>query len=120
MYRQVGNLLINENGVATKGLIVRHLILPDNLAGSEDSLNWLVDEVSPKIAVSIMSQYYPAFKALETKGISRRITSKEYTTVVRIVNELGLENGWMQKMDSSDNYLPDFAREGDPFSPTAD
>jgi len=120
MYRQVGNLVLNENGVAIKGLIVRHLILPDNLAGSEDSLKWLADEVSPKVAVSIMSQYYPAFKAPETKGISRRITSKEYADVVRIVNELGLENGWMQKMDSSDNYLPDFAREGDPFSPTVD
>ena len=118
MYRQVGNMVLNENGVAIKGLIVRHLILPNNLAGSEDSLKWLADEVSPKVAVSIMAQYYPAFKAPEIKGISRRITPKEYANVVRIVNELGLENGWMQKMDSSDNYLPDFAREGDPFSPT--
>ena len=60
MQRQVGDLVVDEEGIAQKGLIVRHLIFPNGIAGSEESLNWLVKEVSPRVAVSIMSQYYPA------------------------------------------------------------
>ncbi len=70
MYRQVGDLQVDENEVAYRGVIVRHLILPEHLAGSEDSLTWLAQKVSPTITVSIMSQYYPCHKATQ---ISRAI-----------------------------------------------
>ena len=63
MQRQVGDLVVDDEGIAQKGLIVRHLILPNGIAGSEESLSWLVKEVSPRVAVSIMSQYYPAHRA---------------------------------------------------------
>jgi putative pyruvate formate lyase activating enzyme len=120
MYRQVGELVVDEAGLARKGLIVRHLVLPNGLAGSEDSLTWLVDEVSPSVTVSIMSQYYPAHRALKVPGLSRRITTAEYSEVIGLVERLGLENGWVQEMESSDNYRPDFARDGHPFSSPAE
>ncbi len=116
MYRQVGGLVTDEAGLARKGLIVRHLVLPNGLAGSEDSLTWLVDEVSPSVTVSIMSQYYPAHRALKVPNLSRRITAAEYSEVIGLVERLGLENGWVQDIESPDNYRPDFARDGHPFS----
>jgi putative pyruvate formate lyase activating enzyme len=120
MYRQVGELVTDEAGLAVRGLIVRHLVLPNGLAGSEDSLTWLVDEVSPSVTVSIMSQYYPAHRALRTPALSQRITAAEYSEVIGLVERLGLENGWVQEMESSDNYRPDFARDGHPFSSPAE
>jgi putative pyruvate formate lyase activating enzyme len=116
MYRQVGNLQTDGEGIARKGLIVRHLILPNRLAGSAETLEWLNQEISPAVTVSIMSQYHPAHRAFEKKNLSRKITREEYDEVVETVERLGMENGWLQQMDSSENYLPDFRRENDPFS----
>jgi putative pyruvate formate lyase activating enzyme len=115
MYRQVGNLLVDEENIAQKGLIVRHLILPNGIAGSRDSLGWLVGEVSPRVAVSLMSQYFPAHLAPRLPLLSRTITSEEYDEVSDLVEELGIENGWMQAMDASADYRPDFSGDGYPF-----
>jgi len=115
MYRQVGNLEIDDEGIARKGLIIRHLILPNGIAGSEDSLGWLANEVSPEVAVSIMSQYHPAHRAYKYKELNRRILPEEYNAVVRLVEELGIQNGWLQGMDSPGDYLPDFSAD-EPFS----
>ena len=115
MYRQVGNLVLDEEGIARRGLIVRHLVLPDRLAGSKESLTWLADTVSPEVTVSIMSQYFPAHRASRVESLSRALRVSEYSEVIEIVNDLGLENGWIQEMGAADNYLPDFEREGHPF-----
>ncbi|MFC1901768.1 radical SAM protein [Chloroflexota bacterium] len=115
MYRQVGNLDVDGEDIARKGLIVRHLILPHGLAGSEDSLGWLTGEISPEVAVSIMSQYYPAHRANQYPQLARKISYREYAEVVEIVDRLGIVNGWTQDMESPENYLPDFSCE-DPFS----
>lgn len=115
MYRQVGDLQISEDGIAQRGLIVRHLILPVRLAGIHESLKWLAGEVSPSVTVSIMSQYYPANHAVNDKEINRKITPAEYDEVVELVNSLGLENGWLQEMESAGTYLPDFKQAGHPF-----
>jgi len=117
MYRQVGELTVDGDGLARKGLIVRHLILPGGLAGSRQSLTWLAEEVSPAVTVSIMSQYFPANRAVRIPSLSRRLSASEYSEVVELVNKLGLENGWVQEMGASDSYQPDFDREGHPFSP---
>jgi len=98
--------------LAEKGLIVRHLILPGQIAGSRDSLQWLVNEISREVTVSIMSQYYPAHNASHCSTLSRKIEYSEYSEVVDIVNELGIENGWIQEMGASESYLPDFERKG--------
>ncbi len=120
MYRQVGNVVLDEVGLAQRGLIVRHLILPNGLAGSEESLTWLVRGVSPTVTVSIMSQYFPAHRASRIPSLSRTISLSEYSEVVELVNRLGLENGWLQEMGAAENYLPDFTRESHPFDPMVD
>jgi putative pyruvate formate lyase activating enzyme len=112
MYRQVGNLVVDEENIARKGLIVRHLILPNGIAGSRDSLSWLVREVSPQVTVSLMSQYFPAHRAPRFPRLSRTITAEEYNEVVGLVEELGIENGWLQGMGASKIYRPDFSGEG--------
>jgi len=119
MYRQVGDIVLDEAGLAQRGLIVRHLILPNGLAGSRDSLTWLVNEVSPTVTVSIMSQYFPAHRASQVPSLSRIISLSEYSEVVKLVDRLGIENGWLQEMGASENYLPDFTRGSEPFSTTA-
>jgi len=118
MYRQVGDLKVDDKGIARQGLIIRHLILPNRLAGSEASLTWLAGDVSPTVTVSIMSQYSPAHRASENISLARTITPQEYAEVTGLLEELELDNGWVQAMDSAGNYLPDFKREGHPFSNT--
>ena len=117
MHRQVGDLTLNSSGLAIKGMLVRHLILPNSLAGSRNSLTWLSKEVSPNITVSIMSQYYPTHLASQIPRLRRKVSLSEYTAVVELLDELGLENGWLQEMDATENYLPDFDLIGHPFSP---
>jgi putative pyruvate formate lyase activating enzyme len=120
MFRQAGELVLDESGVAQRGVIVRHLILPNNLAGSDESLKWLAQEVSPQVTVSLMAQYYPAHRAGQHPMLSRTITASEYGAALKALYEAGLENGWVQEMGSADNYLPDFDKEGFPFCQTAD
>ena len=115
MYRQVGNLIVDKFGLAQRGLIVRHLILPNGLAGSEESLTWLARELSPTVTVSVMSQYLPLHRARRIPLLSRKISTSEYETVLQFLGDLGIENGWVQEMGASENYLPDFEREGHPF-----
>lgn len=117
MYRQVGNFVTDDRGVAQRGLIVRHLILPSGVAGSEASLEWLASEVSPDVHLSVMSQYYPAHRAARYRELARRITPEEYQVVVDALSRLGMENGWVQELESPESYRPDFGREGHPFAP---
>jgi len=115
MQRQVGDLMIDDDGIARKGLVVRHLILPNGIAGSRESLRWLVNEVSAGVTVSLMSQYFPVHRALDIPLMARTITVQEYQEAVNILEELGIENGWTQEMDASMNYVPDFSRKEHPF-----
>ena len=116
MYRQVGTLLTDENDIAQRGLIVRHLILPGRLAGSEESLTWLANEVSPAVSISLMAQYYPTHHATRFPVLSRGITEEEYFEVVDLLDKLEMENGWIQEMSAPENYKPDFEREKHPFN----
>ena len=118
MHRQVGNVILDESGIAQQGLIERHLILPNGLAGSDESLTWLAQELSPAVTVSIMSQYLPAHRAKQIPLLSRNISTAEYETIVSLLSDLGMENGWVQEMGSSEDYVPDFERDGHPFSTT--
>jgi putative pyruvate formate lyase activating enzyme len=116
MHRQVGNLIVDEAGLAQRGLIVRHLILPNGLADSEESLTWLARELGPTVTISIMSQYSPQHRAQRIPLLSRTISTSEHETVLQLLFDLGLENGWTQEIGASENYLPDFEQEGDPFA----
>ena len=115
MYRQVENIMTDENEITQRGLIVRHLILPGRLAGSEESLTWLVKEISPEVSISLMAQYYPAHHAARFPALSRGITEAEYNEAVDLLDKLGLENGWIQELSAPESYQPDFEREDHHF-----
>jgi putative pyruvate formate lyase activating enzyme len=99
MYRQVGNLVTDRAGVAKEGLIIRHLILPNDSAGSEGTFQFIKREISETVYLSLMGQYFPSFRAGEFVSISRKITPEEYESAVESFFESGLSRGWMQ--DSS-------------------
>lgn len=99
MFRQVGNLELDENGVAKRGLIIRHLVLPGGISGTEGVMKFLAEEISKEVYISLMSQYFPAYKAGEIKELSRRITRDEYEDARRIMDKYGLENGWVQEIE---------------------
>jgi putative pyruvate formate lyase activating enzyme len=92
MYRQVGNLQTDEDGLATRGLLIRHLVLPDNLAGTKQIVQFLADEISKSTYLNLMAQYHPAYHASRYPELSRRITTGEYGAAVRMAKEAGLTN----------------------------
>ncbi len=98
IYRQVGNLQMDEQCLAVKGLIIRHLVLPNNLAGTEDILRFIAQEISPRTYISLMGQYFPAHKAHSIPELSRRLTQEEYDQAVETASQLELENTWVQEL----------------------
>jgi putative pyruvate formate lyase activating enzyme len=97
MQRQVGDLVLDAQGVAKRGLIIRLLVLPEDISGTTRTLEFIKKEISANAYLSIMSQYYPTFKAYSYKEISRGITQGEYKIVVDAAKKLGLNNGWVQE-----------------------
>lgn len=98
IYRQVGDaLLLDEDGIARRGMIIRHLVLPGGLADTAGVMCWIATELSPRVHVSIMDQYFPAYKALEDPVLGRKITPEEYKAALEAFEVAGLENGWMQE-----------------------
>ncbi|MBI5454921.1 MAG: radical SAM protein [Deltaproteobacteria bacterium] len=91
MHRQVGDLVTDESGIAVKGLLVRHLVLPEGLAGSYETMRFIADEISPCTYVNIMDQYRPCFRAFEEKQVSRRITGDEYRGALDAARRAGLK-----------------------------
>jgi putative pyruvate formate lyase activating enzyme len=99
MYRQVGNLVIDEAGIAKRGLIIRHLVLPGGLSGTEEIMKFLAEEISKDVYVSLMSQYFPAYKTGEFPEINRRINEQEYDEAYESKMRYGLKNGWVQEFE---------------------
>lgn len=118
MIRQVGSgLKIDDEGQAYRGLIVRHLVLPGHVDNSIKVLDRLAELTSPsKLHLSLMSQYYPPRPGLPAP-LDRTLTAEEYNTVVDHAVDLGLTSGWIQELNASDNYRPDFANDKNPFEP---
>ncbi len=107
MYRQVGTLRIDASGTAAGGLIIRLLVLPGGIAGTKDVLRFIAGELGRGVFVSLMSQYYPAHNARNYPPLSRKLRPEEYMEAVEMLEELGLENGWVQDpVTSPDSYLP--------------
>lgn len=94
MHHQVGDLQMDDQGVAVSGLLVRHLVLPYDLAGTGEIMRFLAQEISPKTYVNIMDQYRPAFKAPYHLRMSRRITSSEYREAISMALQQGLHRGF--------------------------
>jgi len=98
MFRQVGDeLVLDGEGIARRGLIVRHLVLPEGLAGTGEVLRLIAENLSPHVHVSLMDQYFPAHKAVGHPVLGRKITAEEYAEALRAFEEAGLTNGWMQE-----------------------
>lgn len=89
MHRQVGDLVVNEEGIAVRGLLVRHLVLPNNLAGSEKIFEFLAKEISKNTFLNVMDQYWPTWKAFQYPELSRRITQKEYQQAINLAKKFG-------------------------------
>ncbi len=90
MHRQVGDLILDHRGIAVRGLIIRHLVLPGGLAGSKKIFQWIAQEISPNTYVNIMDQYRPCGEAYRYPPLDRRITSQEYLEAIRAAEEAGL------------------------------
>jgi putative pyruvate formate lyase activating enzyme len=90
MHRQVGNLKIDTDGTARRGLLVRHLVLPNNLAGTAELMNFVAEEISPETYINIMDQYYPAYKAEKYPSLDRPLTQEEYQTAFESAQKAGL------------------------------
>jgi putative pyruvate formate lyase activating enzyme len=97
MYRQVGGLVVNDEGIAVRGLIVRHLVMPYGHAGTRDVLRWMAEHLGADIGLSVMDQYFPAYKAHTDPELNRRLTWREYREVLDIVEELPFENLFLQE-----------------------
>ena len=96
MAKQVGNLKLGEDGVAIRGLIIRHLVLPNNVENSKGVLNMIKEEIGTWVTISLMSQYFPTFRALSDNMVNRKITNEEYEEIVKYMESLGFKNGWVQ------------------------
>ena len=107
MLDQVGHLKMDDDGIATRGLLVRHLVLPGRLDNTRSCLRFLAD-LSPDIFVSIMSQYSPQHKASKYPEINRTLTKSEYDEITEYALDLGLENAFVQEIESQTACLPDF------------
>jgi putative pyruvate formate lyase activating enzyme len=126
MYRQTGDELVYDEAGALlrRGLVVRLLVLPNDVAGVRESLEWIRESLSPRVAVSLMAQYYATNKAATDERyvlLSRRITEREWLRAVSLLEELGMEEGWMQEYDGASHYYrPDFDDPDTPFKDIRD
>jgi putative pyruvate formate lyase activating enzyme len=125
MHRQMGNdLVFGEDGLLKQGLLIRLLVLPNGIADIEDNLRWIRDELSPKTAISLMAQYYATNKAATDERyilLSRRISEGEWFEAVSLLEDLGMEEGFMQEYESASHYYrPDFTDREKPFKDIRD
>ncbi|MEP6900979.1 MAG: radical SAM protein [Actinomycetota bacterium] len=125
MFRQTGaELVYGADGLLKRGLVIRLLVLPNDLAGIEENLRWIRDELSPKVAISLMAQYYATNKAATDDRyilLSRPISEREWFSAIEILEELGMEEGFMQEYESASHYYrPDFSDKDKPFKDIRD
>jgi putative pyruvate formate lyase activating enzyme len=112
MYYQKGSVLrLAENGRAEYGMLIRHLVLPGHTDESIAVLKVIAGDLSPGVHISLMSQYHPAFKAVNHPDLNRPLNKKEYNAVVTAMQEMGFRNGWIQDMESFQTYRPDFKKD---------
>src|SRR5260221_1162518 len=97
MHRQVGPLQLDEEGIARRGLLIRHLVMPEDISGTREVLRWIAEELGPDTPVSLMDQYFPAWKAVNDPVLNRRLTWEEYRTALDALDELQMTAGYVQE-----------------------
>ena len=120
MYRQTGpDLVFDDEGLLKRGLVIRLLVLPNDVACVEESIEWIRDELNPRVAISLMAQYYPTHQAESNNRyvlLSRRIRESEWMKATSALEQLGMEEGWVQEFDGAAYYYrPDFSDQQRPF-----
>ena len=109
MYNQVGKAEFDENGIIKKGMIIRHLILPNHMQNTKNILKWIKENLEDDALVSVMAQYFPTYKAKNDKYINRKITLREYKEIENYMYLIGLNNGYMQDLGKhEEEYVPKF------------
>lgn len=111
MIKQVGAPQFDENGMITKGVIIRHLVLPNHLTETKKVIEWAKEKLDSKIYLSIMAQYFPTYHASLHEDINRKLNKKEYFYVLKMIEEI--ENGYVQELgDFEEEYVPEFDLRG--------
>lgn len=109
MYSQVGNAVFDDNAIIQKGVIIRHLVLPNHIQNTKNILKWINENMPKDIYVSVMAQYFPTYKAKNDSLINRKLSKKEYKEVLNYLYSLDLQNGYIQELGShEEEYVPDF------------
>ena len=109
MYRQVGTPKFNEDGIMQRGIIIRHLVLPNHIQNSKNILKWIKENMPQDVYVSIMAQYFPTYQAKEDELLNRKLTKKEYKEIEKFLYTLDLKNGYIQELgEHEEEYVPDF------------
>ena len=107
MYRQVGSPKLNNDGIIEKGLIIRHLVLPNNIENSKKVLKWIKENMDKDVYVSVMAQYFPTYKAKQIENINRKLTKEEYEKIENYLYDLDIENGYIQELgEHEEEYVP--------------
>ena len=108
MYRQTGKVVFNEEGIMQKGMIIRHLVLPNHILNSRRVLKW-INENMHDVYVSVMAQYFPTYKDKEIDDINRKLTKEEYEQIENYLYRLDLENGYIQELgEHEEEYVPNW------------
>ncbi len=109
MHEQVGTPVFNENGIIQRGVIIRHLVLPNHILNSKHILNWIKQNMPQDTYISVMAQYFPTYKAKEDNLLNRKLTKREYKEIENYLYSLDLENGYIQELgEHEEEYVPNF------------
>ncbi len=107
MYRQVGSPKLDKRGMIRKGVMIRHLVLPNNIENSKNILKWIKENIDEDVYVDIMAQYFPTYKAKENNELNRKLTKEEYQEIENYVYQLDIKNGYMQELgEHEEEYVP--------------
>lgn len=109
MYKQVGATKLNENGIMQKGVMIRHLVLPNNIKNSKKVLSWIKENLDENIFVSVMAQYFPTYMAKNVDNLNRKLTLQEYEEIENYLFSLDLNNGYIQELgEHEEEYVPNW------------
>lgn len=107
MIRQVGTPEFDKNGIIKKGVMIRHLVLPNHLQNTKNILKWVKQNVPEDIYINVMAQYFPTYKAKEDKKINRKLTKREYKQIEQYFYTLDFKNGYIQELgEHEEEYVP--------------
>ena len=109
MCRQIEKIEYDEYGMMKKGIIIRHLVLPNHIQNSKQVLKWIKSNIHSDVIISIMAQYFPTYKAEQTEDINRKLSVEEFEDIENFVYDLNLKNGYIQYLEENEEqYVPEF------------